>query len=324
MPGRWAAPPAPAMSTRSPRPAASCPKASMSRGRAVGRDDAHLVGHAEALEHLDGALHDGKVRRAAHDDGDQRRPARSPPAPPSAGRYRRAPGVPRATAAAQARARTSSASSPHTVTCPSLRPGRAPCRRGGRGRPRRRGRGPAGAAGSAPSAPPKTLTLATCGCWGAVEPSGRSSTARTWFSNCEVTAPSIVQCPELWGRVATSLTSRRPPDQKSSTAMTPTAPAISATFCPRAEAASTTSGRSRPGHEHLAADPAHLRRLDRRPGHRGARGSPGHHDRQLGVERDQLLDTTTCPGHAGQDTAPPRPGRPPATRPCRRSRRGPP
>ncbi len=59
------------------------------------------------------------------------------------------------------------------------------------------------------------------GCAGAVEPRGRSSTARRWFSNCEVTAPSIVQCPELCGRVATSLTSRRPPDQKSSTAMTP-------------------------------------------------------------------------------------------------------
>ena len=74
------------------------------------------------------------------------------------------------------------------------------------------------------------LTLATWGCWGTVDPSGRSSTARTWFSNWEVTAPSIVQWPELWGRVATSLTSNRLPDQKSSTAMTPTPPAISATF----------------------------------------------------------------------------------------------
>ena len=32
MPGRWAAPPAPAMTTLTPRPAASCPKASISRG----------------------------------------------------------------------------------------------------------------------------------------------------------------------------------------------------------------------------------------------------------------------------------------------------
>ena len=68
-----------------------------------------------------------------------------------------------------------------------------------------------------------------------------------WFSNCDVTAPSIVQWPELWGRVATSLTSSRPSDQKSSTAITPTAPAISATFWPRAEAASSTPGSRRPG-----------------------------------------------------------------------------
>ena len=121
------------------------------------------------------------------------------------------------------------------------------CHRGGRGRPRRRGRGRGARRDRRRPEPPKTLTLATWGCWAAVDPSGRSSTARTWFSNCEVTAPSIVQWPELWGRVATSLTSSRPPDQKSSTAMTPTPPAISATFWPRAEAASSTSASSRPG-----------------------------------------------------------------------------
>ena len=43
-------------------------------------------------------------------------------------------------------------------------------------------------------------------------------------------------------------------------------------------------------HEHLPADPAHLGRLHRRPGRRRARGAPGHHDGQLGVEREQLLD----------------------------------
>ena len=32
--------------------------------RAVRRDDAYLVGDAEALEHLDRPLHDGQVRRS--------------------------------------------------------------------------------------------------------------------------------------------------------------------------------------------------------------------------------------------------------------------
>ena len=56
IPGRWAAPPAPAISTR--RPAARRRLAEgdhVARGP-VGRDHPHLVGHAEALEHLDGAL----------------------------------------------------------------------------------------------------------------------------------------------------------------------------------------------------------------------------------------------------------------------------
>ena len=96
--------------------------------------------------------------------------------------------------------------------------------------------------------------------------------------------------PSCAGRVATSLTRRRPPDQNSSTAMTPTAPAISATFCARAEAASTTSGRQAAGHQHLAAHPVDLGRLDRRPRAGGARGAPGHHDGELGVERHELLD----------------------------------
>ena len=92
---------------------------------AVGRDHPHLVRHAEALEHLDGPLHHGQVRRAAHDDRHDRRPGGHRVTP--AGRSM-APGtgVPSATAADQARDRVTSASSPHTVTWPSLRPGRAP------------------------------------------------------------------------------------------------------------------------------------------------------------------------------------------------------
>ena len=187
-------------------------------------------------------------------------------APPPADRCRRAP-------ASRGRGRPTTPGTAPPLLRPR-RPSRAPvCVPAGRFLPYRCTCAPSTArpaarsrAGSAPSGPPKTLTLATWGCWGAVDPRGTSSTARTWFSNCDVTAPSIVQCPELWGRVATSLTRSRPPDQKSSTAMTPTPPAISATFWPRADAASSTSPSQPSRHEHLPADAAHLGGLDRRPG----------------------------------------------------------
>ena len=47
MPGRWAAPPAPAMITFSPRPAACCAYVGHAERRAVRRDDPHLVRHVE-------------------------------------------------------------------------------------------------------------------------------------------------------------------------------------------------------------------------------------------------------------------------------------
>ena len=56
----------------------------------------------------------------------------------------------------------------------------------------------------------------------AVEPSGQPSTARTWFSNWLVSAPSIVQCPQLCTRGAISLASSSPPTSNSSTQHTPT------------------------------------------------------------------------------------------------------
>ena len=46
-----------------------------------------------------------------------------------------------------------------------------------------------------------------------------------WFSNWLVRAPSMVQCPVLWGRMASSLTRMRPSRASiSSTASTPTTP----------------------------------------------------------------------------------------------------
>ena len=72
-------------------------------------------------------------------------------------------------------------------------------------------------------------------------------TARRWFSNCEVTAPSWVQWPVLCGRIASSLTSTRPSVvSNSSTArmpVTPSSPAIrSAISCARPARSGSRSG----------------------------------------------------------------------------------
>ena len=57
MPGRCAAPPAPAMITRSPRPAAAAPYVDHLAGRAVRGDDVDLVRHAELAERVGRGLH---------------------------------------------------------------------------------------------------------------------------------------------------------------------------------------------------------------------------------------------------------------------------
>ena len=70
MPGRCAAPPAPAMITRNPRATAVRRVLDHDVGRAVGRDDANLAGHAELVERVDRGLHDGQVGVAPHDHAD--------------------------------------------------------------------------------------------------------------------------------------------------------------------------------------------------------------------------------------------------------------
>ena len=55
-------------------------------------------------------------------------------------------------------------------------------------------------------------------------PSGRPQMARTCCSNCEVSAPSIVQWPLLWTRGAISLTIGPSAQAKNSTVSTPTWP----------------------------------------------------------------------------------------------------
>ena len=76
IPGRWAAPPAPAMIARMPRLTSRLGVGEHLVGHAVGADDLGLVGDAEALEHGDGRLHRRPVARRAHqhaDDGRARR-----------------------------------------------------------------------------------------------------------------------------------------------------------------------------------------------------------------------------------------------------------
>ena len=55
-----------------------------------------------------------------------------------------------------------------------------------------------------------------------VSPSGNPQMARMWFSNWLVSAPSMVQWPELWTRGAISLTTGPSAVAKNSSVSTPT------------------------------------------------------------------------------------------------------
>ena len=154
-----------------------------------------------------------------------------------------------------------------------------------------------------------------------VDPSGSPQTARMCCSNCEVSAPSIVQCPLLWTRGAISLTSGPSAQAKNSTASTPTCservgdPAgerAASSICRRSASPAGSSERRRMplswvlrGLSHTALSPSSVRAsehrefgkiVDRRLGDAGRRA-----DRVPGLARFGR--------HRG-----PRPG------PCRRSR----
>ena len=72
IPGRCAAPPAPAMTTSSPRASASSAKARQPRRGAVRRDDQALKRHAKTFQRLGGVPHRLPIGGAAHDDAYQR------------------------------------------------------------------------------------------------------------------------------------------------------------------------------------------------------------------------------------------------------------
>ena len=186
---------------------------------------------------------------------------------------------------------------------------RGPRRRRSRGRPCARGAGPCrrgapAAAGRAPgragsrrtaarsgASPPRMFTITVHGSRACGEPSGRSSTARRWFSNWLVTEPSWVQWPVLCGRIASSLTSTRPSRvSNSSTASTPVTPSSPASrhrdlLGLHRELGVEVGSRG----DHLVADAVALRRGDDRPRGHLARGRARDQGGQLAAEVDPLL-----------------------------------
>ena len=151
-------------------------------------------------------------------------------------------------------------------------------------------------------------------------PSGRSSTARRCCSNCEVTAPSMVQCPLLCGRMASSLTSSPPGVSNSSTASSPvTSSSAASSQRQLLGLAGQAGGQPRRGRQHLVADPVSLHGLhDRVDGGLAVRG-PGRQHGQLAVERRCTARRAAGPG--GPAPRRPAPASRTPRRPCRRIRR---
>ena len=148
------------------------------------------------------------------------------------------------------------------------------------------------------TAPPSTLVITVHGARALGSPSGRSSTARRWFSNCEVWAPSMLQCPVLCGRMASSLTTTEPSARCiSSTASTPTTPSswamVSASCWRRGRLLVGQPGRRG---DRLHADPVALHGFRDRVGGRLARRRPHDERAQLAGEVDELLGDDLDPG----------------------------
>ena len=185
-----------------------------------------------------------------------------------------------------------------------------------------------------------------------VKPGGRPQIARICCSNCDVTAPSIVQWPLLWTRGAISLTSGPSREAKNSTVSTPTWPSASA----MRSAASRRFGDLRreliaAWHGRAAQDAVAMLVLRRVPEGVAAVVPAREDDRELGEEvdagfGDRRLLADRCPrrgrsasGHgprpgpcrhshsagvlstSGQaEIARPPPGAPRATQPCATAR----
>ena len=215
------------MTTRSPRSAAAAAVGDHLLGLPVRGDHVDLDRDVELGERLGGGLHDGPVRVRPHDDPHQglrchhrlrRLPASGDAARPScpsgpvrcvfasggrvAAQQGRRGDRPRADVVEVVAADVDVAELAARAA-PPCRTG-APWRRGSS----RRDVGAARRSGPR-SVLPSTFAMTVHGARAAVSPSGRSSTARRCCSNWLVTAPSMVQWPELCGRIASSLTSTR-------------------------------------------------------------------------------------------------------------------
>ena len=194
IPGRWAAPPAPAMIARSPRAGRRLGEGEHLVGHAVGADDARLVGDAEPLEHGDGRLHRRPVAGRPHHDGDERR--RPSTARSSAGGSGRCAARPaRSGSAPGSRGRGTAATACRCAPGPRRR---APRRRRGRA-PRRSGTGWSAS---------QTVTVTSGSCWIALYLarwisvlistwSSLASTHMTWvricpFGSCTAIVPKFL------------------------------------------------------------------------------------------------------------------------------------
>jgi hypothetical protein len=164
IPGRWAAPPAPAMITSMPRAAALGELAHPLR-RAVGGDHQALVGHAELAERLVGVAHRLPVGGAAHDHRHQGGAGRGPAA--TTGRPAATTGGPAGTTGEAVREPSRPASVPAGFRRPPLI--RPPCAPGGRppeGRrpvPRRAAGRASPASGRSPPRRPRCRRRRGCG-----------------------------------------------------------------------------------------------------------------------------------------------------------------
>ena len=118
-----------------------------------------------------------------------------------------------------------------------------------------------------------------------VGPNGSPATARRWFSNWDVRAPSMAQCPVLCGRIASSFTTTDPSASSiSSTARSPTTPSSDAAAMPRAWSASARSADSAGAGVVVSADAVGLDGLGHGVGQATAIGPADHDDRQFAVK----------------------------------------
>ena len=127
-------------------------------------------------------------------------------------------------------------------------------------------------------------------------------TARRWFSNCDVTAPSCVQWPVLCGRIASSLTRMRPSVvSKSSTARMPGD--VERTGHPQRDLLRLRRPGPAPGRgrgDDLEADAVELGGGHDRVGRRLAAGRAGDEGGELAAEVDELLGEHLHPRGGGR------------------------